>query len=129
MTYTINGVEHTEFYINQRCAELLGLIVQTEFQDFIGFTEMFHEAYPNTVWCAEVDEIGVQVGAWEQMVFTRYPENTWTIIEKCWDELNVLYANGVTKVITKWQRAIEKHKCTKLIAACICYIEIKEGKL
>jgi hypothetical protein len=28
---------------------------------------------------------------------------------------------------TKWDYLIEKHKCTKLVAACICFIEINEG--
>jgi hypothetical protein len=124
MTYTINGKEYTEFDINKRCAEILGLIVQTKFEKRIGFTEYFHQNYPNTVWCAEVDERGDQVSAWEQMVFTRCPENTWPIIEKCWDELMVVYITD--GYYARWECIMSEHNCTKLVAACICLIELNE---
>tara|TARA_R110000787_G_scaffold278892_1_gene388837 strand:+ start:46 stop:429 length:384 start_codon:yes stop_codon:yes gene_type:complete len=127
VTYTINGKEWTEFDINKRCAELLGLIVQTEFEKRIGFTEEFHKAYPNTVWCAEVDERGDQVSAWEQMVFTRCPENTWPIIEKCWDELNESTLRNGGRRKSHWQDTMQQHNCTKLVAACICFIEENEA--
>jgi hypothetical protein len=133
MTYTINGKEYTEFDINLRCAELLGLIVQTEYQKLIGFTEEFHKIYPNTIWCAKIDDRGDQVEPWQQMIFTRCPENTWPIIDKCWDELMKLTetfddftADGLC---TRWEATIINYNCTKLVAACICYIEINEGKL
>jgi hypothetical protein len=123
MTYTIKGKQYTESDINVWCAKLLGLIVQDEFEKRIGFTEEFHKLYPNTVWCSEVDERGDQVSAWEQMVFTRCPENTWPIIDKCWDSLTMLdYGNDCTT----WETYIQKHNCTKLIAACICLIELNE---
>ena len=128
MTYTINGKPYTEFDINKRCAALLGLIVQTKFEKHIGFTEEFHQSYPNTVWCAEVDGLGDQSSAWEQMVFTRCAANAWPIIDKCFDELNgsILKNGGRRK--SHWQDVIKTHKCTKLVAACICFIEINEGK-
>jgi hypothetical protein len=128
MTYTINGKEYTEFDINKRCAELLGLIVQAEFKERIGFTEEFHLAYPNTIWAARVDERGDQVSSWEQMVFTRCPADTDAIIDKCWDELMELVYQSYGD-ISQWQYAMQQHNCSKLVAACICYIEINEGKL
>jgi hypothetical protein len=134
MKYTINGKEWAEFDINMRCAELLGLIVQTEFKERIGFTEEFHIAYPNTIWAARVDERGDQVSSWEQMVFTRCPVDTWPIIEKCFDELMLTKDGRGCGTWThwdhvKWQRLINEHNCTKLVAACICYIEINEAAL
>tara|TARA_R110000772_G_scaffold245181_3_gene358592 strand:+ start:607 stop:981 length:375 start_codon:yes stop_codon:yes gene_type:complete len=121
----INGKQYTEFDINKRCAELMGFIVQSEFEKLIGFTEEFHRVYPYTVWCAWVDDRGEQVSPWEQMVFTRCPENTWPIIDKCWDELmEKLYVHCSTP--TRWENTIEKHNCTKLVAACICLIELNE---
>jgi hypothetical protein len=131
MTYTINGKQYTEFDINKRCAELMGFIVQSEFEKLIGFTEEFHRVYPYTVWCAWVDDRGEQVSPWEQMVFTRCPENTDAIIDKCWDELmenKDISARGlvVSWNHIKWQRLMKEHNCTKLTAACICLIELNE---
>jgi hypothetical protein len=128
MTYTINDEEWTEFDINERCAELLGLIVQTEFKKRIGFTEEFHIAYPNTVWAARVDERGDQVSAWEQMVFTRCPADTDAIIDKCFDELNESILRNGGRRKSHWQDTMQQHNCTKLVAACICYVKINEGK-
>jgi hypothetical protein len=106
MTYTINGKEYTEFDINLAIAEINILSLDmSEAMDRVVAIQMRRKP-PN--YCTN-------------------PVDTWPIIEKCWDELNALYANGVTKVITKWQRTIEKHNCTKLVAACICFIEINEG--
>ena len=126
MTYTISGKEWTEFNINKRCAELMGLIVQSEFVKHIGFTKEFHKSYPNTVWCAEADGLGDQSSAWGQMVFTRCPLDTWPIIEKCWGQLMLPPYEHSTP--TMWETIIDKHNCTKLIAACICLIEINEAE-
>jgi hypothetical protein len=136
MKYTINGKEYTEFDINVKCAELMGMTVQLEYQQSLGFTEEFHKKYPSTVWCSETDRYGEQLFAWEQKVFTSDAEDTWLIIEKCWDELNEPvndcgYLMGNIESIynlfgTKWDYLIEKHNCTKLVAACICFIEINE---
>ena len=122
-TYTINGKEYSEFDINKRCAELMGLIVQSQFKERCGFTKDFHERYPNTIWAAKVDERGDQSDAWEQMVFTRCPENTWPIIEKCWDKLTG-FVFTEDDYITRWNLLINRHNCTKLVAACICFIEV-----
>jgi hypothetical protein len=29
---------------------------------------------------------------------------------------------------TKWDYLIDKHNCTKLVAACICFIELEDDK-
>jgi hypothetical protein len=137
MTYTINGKEYTDFDINVRCAELQGLVVQTIFKKNLGFTKSFHEDYPSVIWCAEVDKYGQQMHAWEQKVFTACPEDAWRIIVICWDELMLSvndggYSMGNLESVynlfgTKWDYLIEKHNCTKLVAACICLIEINDG--
>jgi hypothetical protein len=57
--------------------------------------------------------------------FCRSAHYTWPIIEKRWDELNKhCYADNRTR----WQLTMEKHNCTKLIAACIFFIELNEDK-
>jgi hypothetical protein len=131
MTYTINGKEYTEFEINKRCAELGGLSVNTKLELRVGFTKSFHEKYPHTIWCAEIDRYGEQMSAWEQKIFTRDAADAWPIIEKCFDELVAVVDNfeGCLRdgYCTKWDALIKEHNCTKLVAACICFIEINEG--
>ena len=135
MTYTINGKEYTEFDINKRCAEIMGLIVKDEFEERCGFTKGFREKYPHTVWAAKTDKRGAQCDAWEQKLFTSYPQDAWQIIEKCWDEL-MDYTMLLSSPLhysdsfqgTKWQFLMKQHNCTKLTAACICYIEMNEGQ-
>ncbi|MFQ3208772.1 MAG: hypothetical protein ACI9HU_000251 [Colwellia sp.] len=97
MTYTINGKQYTESDINKRCDELL---------------------YG-----------GVRYGAIP--VYCHHPLDTWQIIEKCWDELmqDVGFDGDDEPYYdhrfgTRWEYLIDKFKCTKLIAACICLIEL-----
>jgi hypothetical protein len=105
MTYTINGKQYTEFDINKRCAELMGVAV------LIG------------KW-KTVDYLMLECG------FSDYnpcndPADTDAIIDKCWDELmSVKYEYCV---LSRWQYLRHEHKCTKLVAACICLIEMREG--
>tara|TARA_R110000744_G_scaffold347934_2_gene453483 strand:- start:73 stop:423 length:351 start_codon:yes stop_codon:yes gene_type:complete len=114
MTYTINGKEWTEFDINKRCAKLMGI-------DCSGITEIIQLTY------------GIPVS------YCTKPSEAWPIIEKCWDDLNKFVdidGDGVTHetfgewefepVLSKWNYIMNNHKCTKLIAACICYIEMQE---
>tara|TARA_R110000851_G_scaffold26078_1_gene74309 strand:- start:1898 stop:2233 length:336 start_codon:yes stop_codon:yes gene_type:complete len=105
MTYTINGKPHTEFDINKRCAELMGVAV------LIG------------KW-KTVDYLMLECG------FSDYnpcndPSDTDAIIDKCWDELMCTVTDWNDVNIPKWECLIEKHNCTKLIAACICLIEME----
>jgi hypothetical protein len=130
MKYTINGKEYTEFEVNKRCAELMGFTVQIQYEKKLGFTKSFHEKHPHTVWCAFFSMFLEQTSVWEQKVFTRDATDAWSIIEKCWDELtcvnNVILGGGVYSSNTEWDEIIDKHSCTKLVAACICFIEINE---
>jgi hypothetical protein len=102
MTYTINDKDYTEFDINKRCAELMGIEVELS-------------EYGENMLCESYDK--------ELYMPTECPLNGWEIIEKCWDELNKhCYADNRTR----WQLTMQKHNCTKLIAACICFIEMNE---
>jgi hypothetical protein len=106
MTYTIDGKEYTEFDINLRCAELMGAKYHIEQEDTVHpylYSEFLNE---------EID-------------YCNLAQDTDAIIDKCWDEL--IYADYRRNVT--WEILMEKHNCTKLVAACICYIEINEAAL
>jgi hypothetical protein len=57
------------------------------------------------------------------------PCNNWddagAIIDKCWDELMVVYVTD--DYYARWECIVEEYNCTKLVAACICLIESQEG--
>jgi hypothetical protein len=111
MTYTINGKEYTEFDINLRCAEIEGLELISDDVEVMAFD------YLESLIAGE-DKFEVYV-----------PCTDWNdaghIVDKCWDELIFAdYRRNVT-----WEMLMEKHNCTKLVAACICYIEINEAAL
>jgi hypothetical protein len=99
MKYTINGKEYTEFEINKRCAELMGI-------DCSGITEIMQLMY------------GVPLN------YCTNPVDTWPIIEKCFDELMNCYNYDNSP---GWENIMDDHNCTKLVAACICFIEINEA--
>ena len=112
MTYTINGKQYTEFDINKRCAELMGIK---------------HDINDVYVMIAD-DVMGIETGCDEFMEYNpcHSPADTWPIIEKCWDELMLPpYEHSAPSM---WESIIDKHQCTKLVAACICFIEVSEGK-
>ena len=103
-TYTMRGDEYSEFDINKRCAELLGYNIY-----FIKDIKSGNRYY------APCECIS----------------HTWPIIEKCWDELmEQVDLSGSDMVelestnYSRWEHLIEKHNCTKLVAACICFIEV-----
>jgi hypothetical protein len=114
MKCTINGKEYTEFDINLRCAEL------KEFKLCEG--QHYKSALAHRV---------------DGFLEVYDPCNNWNdagaIIDKCWDEL-MDYTNdkGLKPISdedifwTRWESLINRHKCTKLVAACICYIELNE---
>jgi hypothetical protein len=105
MTYTINGKQYTEFDINERCAELMGAKYHIEQEDTVHpylYSEFLNE---------EID-------------YCNLAQDTDAIIDKCWDELmSVEYGYCV---LSRWQYLRHEHKCTKLVAACICLIELNE---
>jgi hypothetical protein len=117
MTYTINGKEYTEFDINKRCAELMGIKVEYP---------MFNEVPYHRWFDSDGDNLKV-------LDLCNNPADTWPIIDKCWDEL-MDYTNdkGLKPISdedifwTRWESLINRHKCTKLVAACICYIELNK---
>jgi hypothetical protein len=117
MTYTISGKQYTEFDINKRCADILGLKVSKE--------QYMHYG--------DRDENVVLIGRARDSYGVNYC-SIWSdasaIIDKCWDELNkvnVSYdSTGRMITSTKWNSIMIAHECTKLTAACICLIWLDE---
>ncbi|MFT6991870.1 MAG: hypothetical protein ACJASL_003867 [Paraglaciecola sp.] len=104
MTYTINGKQYTEFDINKRCAELMDLKDVHENNGRVFFTSLELQSKRAFEPCSD-------------------PTDTWPIIDKCWDELtSTVWQDSHIY----WDLLIDKHNCTKLVAACICYIELNE---
>ena len=120
--YTINGKEYTEFDINTYLAyKLLDgeffLNLESKTVDLISF-QTFLGGY------GEPHEKVVKYGEYDPC---SNPTDTWPIIEKCWDELMSKWIVTGHRTLTEWGCLIEKHNCTKLVAACICFIEISGG--
>jgi hypothetical protein len=122
MTYTINGKEYTEFDINLRCAEIEGLELISDDVEVMAFD------YLESLIAGE-DKFEVYV-----------PCTDWNdaghIVDKCFDELtlDVGYDGEEPQHYSevfgiKWNYIMKQHNCTKLVAACICYIDCNEGKL
>jgi hypothetical protein len=121
MTYTINGKEYTEFEVNERCAEIMDLKVE-------------YPLFNDQPYYRVLSNGKIHLSVYEP---TTNPVHAWPIIQKCWDKLMLSvndcgYSMGNLESIynlfgTKWDYLIEKHNCTKLAAACICFIEINEG--
>jgi hypothetical protein len=115
MTYTINGKEYTEFDINLRCAELLGFEIKQ--------TSMVDEG--NIFVIDMSDHLGELYRRVPQ--YCSNPADTDAIIDKCFNELNESILRNGGRRKSHWQDTMKTHKCTKLVAACICYIEMQEG--
>ena len=104
MTYTINGKEWTEFDINKRCAQLLGLKDVHENNGRAFFT------------CRDWH--------WKQAFEPcTDPSDTWPIIEKYWERLHSKFK---FHPLTDWEFYASKYE-SKLVAACICFIEENEA--
>jgi hypothetical protein len=113
MKFTINGKQYTEFDINKRCAELVACSAVM--------------SKPSNGLCM-VRKIDGHVGLIPYNP-CKNPADTWTIIEKCWDELIepvFIDKNNFEWYQSRWSLIMEAHNCTKLIAACICFIELSE---
>ena len=98
MTYTINGKEYTEFDINKRCAELMlttPVSILHDCQQVLSAPDLEYNP-------------------------CRSPWDANRIIDKCWDEL--MFADYRREV--RWDAIVQQHNCTKLTAACICFIEM-----
>ena len=108
MTYTINGKEYTEFDIKLCCSELMDITIYT-----VGESKVLYRSSPRQKYDPIND-----------------PSDTWPIIEKISNRLlevvdryNGCHRDGQ---YTHWEYIASEHNCTKLIAACICFIEMKE---
>jgi len=112
MKFTINGKEYTEFDINKRCAELMGKVTTS----VTGISE--YKASPDGYFIINDKECYPYAPC-------SNPSYTWPIIDKCWDELNE-FVSGKQRMETKWIFTMQQHNCTKLVAACICFIELSE---
>jgi hypothetical protein len=112
MTYTINGKEWIESEINKRCAELLEIKYIT-----------------NDVYVLIPDPVmSMEASCSQYMEYNpcNNPSDTDAIIDKCWDELmKPINPND----ITRWENLKDGCGGSKLVAACICYIEINEAAL
>ena len=105
----LNGEEWTELDINKRCAELMGI-------------EINKKIFSHLKVCWTVAPVGYLS---VKYMPTLDGNHALQIIDKCWDQL--IYADYRRDV--NWEIIMEQHNCTKLVAACICLIEINEGKL
>jgi hypothetical protein len=104
VTYTINGKQYTEFDINKRCAAL-------EDKNLPDYQPARNSGY----------NIG------DESFYIGYnPCNNWNdagpIIDRCWDELMVVHVTD--NYYARWECIMSEHNCTKLVAACICLIEV-----
>jgi hypothetical protein len=109
MTYTINGKEWTEDEINN------------------GITEIRIARFDMN---SEYNQFMAKAMRFKTICYTRNPSDTDAIIDKCWDELMKLtetFDDGIADgLCTRWEYLMDYVKCTKLVAACICYIEMQE---
>jgi hypothetical protein len=110
MTYTINAKQYTEFDINVRCAKLMGHNVSKFSSRELNFVLVGNDESQRST----------------KVNYTYNPSDTDAIIDKCWDELMEVWMNEDGTTYTTWDFTIEKHNCTKLVAACICLIELNE---
>jgi hypothetical protein len=129
MTYTIKGKQYTEFDINKRCAELhLGY-----YEEGFRFVNAGSDSSNHYSENFPYRKITANKRHWRPF----QPATNWgdvgPIIDKCSDELFDYTNDKGLKPIsyedifwTKWESLKNKHKCTKLIAACICFIELSE---
>jgi hypothetical protein len=116
MTYTINGKEWGAYGINKRCAEILAWESEPNVKSV--------EFNNNCFW---VEHVGFS--AFPVQHYCNNPSDTDAIIDKCFDELNESILRNGGRRKSHWQDTMQQHNCTKLVAACICYIEINEAAL
>lgn len=115
-TYTIKGKQYTDFDINKRCAELIGF--KTEIFNNVLYIE-------DVIIASSMSSSGSYISHIAYNPCTN-PQDTWPIIERVFDELMLTHIDD-GDYAPKWEMLIEKHKCTKLVAACICLIELIEA--
>jgi len=106
MTYTINGKEYTELDINKRSAELMGMAVKLSI-------DKKHWLLPSSI---------KDSGGYNDYNPCTNPQDAWPIIGMCWDDLTNVACLSTGNL--EWHQIMDKHNCSKLIAACICFIEM-----
>ena len=116
MKYTINNKEYTEFDINKSCAEL---------------------RYKNTN-CAVETKGGIvfidnsMVCKLREYNPCNNPQDTDAIIDKVFncllESVTCYHKDTAEWEEIRWNYIIQKHNCTKLVAACICFIEMNGGE-
>ena len=80
----------SKFEINKRVCEKLGYQVQHEFlEGQLGFTESYHNKYPDTVWAIKHDMEG-----WEQLCPTSEASDSWEAIQAIFDSGITLIMNN-----------------------------------
>ncbi len=115
----------TDFQINIEVATCLGYDVANEITaGHLGFTQGFHENYPNTIW-AQRD----LSQPWEQFNFTCCPEDAWPVITENKIGLHP-HDDGTYKAFTMVEGsdnyATETDSDNPLRAAMIEYLKINE---
>ena len=105
MTYTKNGKEWTEFDINKRCAELMEIDAHV------------------VEWAFGWAILHSRKASWVHYDPCTNPSDTWPIIEKCWERL---HSTLRFHPLTDWEFYASEHE-SKLVAACICFIEDNES--
>jgi hypothetical protein len=73
--------------------------------------------------CADLMKVTVLIVRRDYKPYSN-PSDTDAIIDKCWDELTSVACISTHNI--EWHQLILKHNCTKLVAACICLIELNE---
>lgn len=94
--YTINGKEYSEFDINKRCAEILAWESEPNVKS-VKYGGVGHE-------CFWVESVGFH--AFPIEAYCTNPSDTWSIIEKCWDELSEPIRYDF-EFITTWKHIIK----------------------
>lgn len=108
----INNFEQlSEFEINKRVAEIARLNIR-------------HIYANHTMLVESIEKNDAGIGISKYFDPCNDPSDTWPIIEHCWDELNRFVPNGIT-MVSSWRYLMGKHNCTKLVAACICFLMMK----
>ena len=80
----------SKFEINKLVCEKLGYQVQHDFLDgLLGFTEAYHNKYPDTVWAIKHDMEG-----WEQLCPTNDAGDAWEAVQAIFDSGITLVMNN-----------------------------------
>jgi len=115
--------EMSDFEVNKAVALKLGLLVQVEFTENLGFTEKYHEQYPNTVWVAQADGHGKQSAAWDQVCYTRDWADAGPIAEKHRIDVVALKASSPIWMASKLNVFTKNKSPTRAICECFLMME------